>query len=191
MTESRQTPSCVARLVLLLLLFACALSTPARDVDVRALSSHLEEGRLIIDATIDIRLSDSIREALENGVTLQFDLDTRLLRPRRLWWDGVLLQGTRHYQLSRHALADGYLVSEVDADNQQTYKRLDDALQALGTLDRFVAGTVDDDQPPPKYRGRLRLRLDIEALPAPLRPVAYVSPSWRVSSGWYEWSFAP
>ena len=35
------------------------------------------------------------------------------------------------------------------------------------------------------------VRAEIEALPAPLRPIAYVSPSWRLSSGWYEWVFVP
>ena len=29
--------------------------------------------------------------------------------------------------------------------------------------------------------------VDIEALPAPLRPVAYLSSPWRLTSEWYEW----
>ena len=41
-----------------------------------------------------------------------------------------------------------------------------------------------------EYTLAIRAKLDIEALPAPLRPVAYVSPSWRMSSGWYEWNLA-
>ncbi|MGE3774238.1 MAG: DUF4390 domain-containing protein [Gammaproteobacteria bacterium] len=175
---------------LVLLFVACAMPAAARDIEVRALSSRIAAGHFVIDATFDVRLTDNTREALDNGVTLQFVLETRLLKPRRLWWDGELTSETRRFLLSRHALADGYLLSEADGDRQQTYKRLEEALQALGTLADYDAGAVDDAQPPRQYRGRLRLRLDIEALPAPLRPIAYVSPSWRVSSGWYEWSFA-
>jgi hypothetical protein len=68
---------------------------------------------------------------------------------------------------------------------------MDDALAALGEVRDFMAGSAAGQVPAGKYRGRLRLRLDIEALPAPLRPIAYISPSWRLSSGWYEWVFVP
>ncbi|HMM78084.1 MAG TPA: DUF4390 domain-containing protein [Gammaproteobacteria bacterium] len=175
---------------LVLLFAACVMPAAARDIEVRALSSRVEAGRFLIDATLDVRLTPNTREALDNGVTLQFVLETSLLKPRRLWWDDELTNETRRFLLSRHALADGYLLSEAGSDRQQTYKRLEDALQALGSFEGYDAGEVDDARPPRQYRGRLRLRLDIEALPAPLRPIAYVSPSWRVSSGWYEWSFA-
>jgi len=191
MPDSRRSLPGIGWLGLLLLCAVCVMPAAARDIDVRALSSRLESERFVIDATLAVRLTDNTREALENGITLQFVLETRLLKPRRLWWDGELATTTRRYLLSRHALADGYLVSEVGTDHQQTYKRLDDALQALGTLEAYDAGPVDDAEASRQYRGRLRLRLDIEALPAPLRPIAYVSPSWRVSSGWYEWNFAP
>ncbi len=191
MFEQGLSPLRAAWFGMLLLLAVCPIPTAqARGIDVQSLSSRIDEGRFIIDAVLDVRLTDNTREALENGVTLQFELETRLLRPRRFWWNRELLHETRRFLLSRHALADGYLLSEADTDQQQAYKRLEDALQALGTLEGYVAGEVDDEQPSRQYHGRLRLRLDIEALPAPLRPIAYVSPSWRVSSGWYEWIFA-
>jgi hypothetical protein len=31
------------------------------------------------------------------------------------------------------------------------------------------------------------LRLITEELPAPMRPLVWISPSWWVSSQWYEW----
>jgi hypothetical protein len=48
----------------------------------------------------------------------------------------------------------------------------------------FDGASLDSDA---AYRGRLRARLDIEALPSPLRPLAYVSPSWHSTGEWYEW----
>lgn len=187
MAERRLPRSCG----LWLLLLACwAGLAAARDIKVEAVSSRIENGHFVLDAQLDVHLTDSTREALENGVTLEFELDTRLLRPRRFWWDGELLTATRRFLLSRHALADGYLVSEPGTDRQQTFKEIDDALRGLGALEAYDAGRIDQVPAGKHFRGRLRLRLDIEALPAPLRPIAYVSPSWRVSSGWYEWTFA-
>ena len=33
----------------------------------------------------------------------------------------------------------------------------------------------------------MRLRLAIRSLPGPLIPVAYISPGWHMSSGWFRW----
>lgn len=175
------------------LLFAALMpgATFARDISVESVAARVEDGRFIVDARLEIRLNRSTLEALENGVTLEFELETRLMRPRRLWWDAQVVTSTRRFLLTRHALADGYTLNEPGADQQQTFKNIDEALSALGDVRDFVAGKAAADDTVKKYRARLRLRLDIEALPAPLRPIAYVSPSWRVSSGWYEWVFVP
>ena len=38
---------------------------------------------------------------------------------------------------------------------------------------------------------RLRALLDIESLPSPMRPLAYLSSLWRLKSDWYEWPIEP
>ena len=38
-----------------------------------------------------------------------------------------------------------------------------------------------------KYIARIRLYLDIDSLPSPLRPRAYFSSDWNISSQWYKW----
>jgi hypothetical protein len=40
------------------------------------------------------------------------------------------------------------------------------------------------------YLARIRTFLDIESLPPPMRPQAYFSPNWDLSSEWYEWELA-
>jgi|LNFM01.1.fsa_nt_gb hypothetical protein len=166
-------------------------ATFARNITVETVAARIDEERFVVDARLDVKLNKNTLEALENGVTLEFDLESRLMRPRRFWWDAEVITATRRFLLSRHALADGYTLSEPGADQQHTFKNIEEALDALGDVRDFVVGQAAADKPVKKYRARLRLRLDIEALPAPLRPIAYVSPGWRVSSGWYEWVFVP
>ena len=173
------------------LVFLWPGSALARDFKIESVAGRITDGQFIVDARIDVKLNESTIEALENGVTLEFELQAALLRPRRLWWDAEVTAVTRRFLLGRHALADGYTLSERGADQQQRFKNMDDALAALGEVRDFMAGSAAGQVPAGKYRGRLRLRLDIEALPAPLRPIAYISPSWRLSSGWYEWVFVP
>ena len=41
------------------------------------------------------------------------------------------------------------------------------------------------------YRYRMKVELDIESLPLPMRPMAWFSPVWNLSSGWKEWPLSP
>jgi hypothetical protein len=40
------------------------------------------------------------------------------------------------------------------------------------------------------YSVRLRGSLDIEALPTPVRLLAYISSAWDMDSEWYQWQLA-
>jgi hypothetical protein len=42
-------------------------------------------------------------------------------------------------------------------------------------------------EPEKKYVVRVRARLDVEALPSPLRPLAYLTAPWQLDSDWYQW----
>ncbi|MGD9299645.1 MAG: DUF4390 domain-containing protein, partial [Thiohalocapsa sp.] len=41
------------------------------------------------------------------------------------------------------------------------------------------------------YEVQIRVSLDIEELPLPLRPMAYLYPSWKQSSKWTKWPLEP
>jgi hypothetical protein len=41
--------------------------------------------------------------------------------------------------------------------------------------------------PNERYEGALRARLDLDALPTPLRLFAYISDDWRLASEWRTW----
>ena len=69
-----------------------------------------------------------------------------------------------------------------------TNSTLAGALDAIGRLHDFPLIDRALLKPPGNYYGRLRASLDIEALPPPLRPVAYLSTDWRLGSTWYAWS---
>jgi hypothetical protein len=63
---------------------------------------------------------------------------------------------------------------------------MSEALRRLGSLNelRFV---VPNELPVGQYALDVRASLDIEGLPAPLRPVAYTSRAWHLNSGWLRW----
>jgi hypothetical protein len=61
-------------------------------------------------------------------------------------------------------------------------------LGELEGLDLLREASLDPDT---EYEIQIRASLDIEELPLPLRPTAYLKPSWKLSSGWSKWPLTP
>ncbi|MEJ2528926.1 MAG: DUF4390 domain-containing protein, partial [Gammaproteobacteria bacterium] len=60
----------------------------------------------------------------------------------------------------------------------------DVAIAALGDIQGMPVIKHSQLEKGKIYRVGLRASLDIDALPLPLRPMAYLSPSWNLSSEW-------
>jgi hypothetical protein len=89
-------------------------------------------------------------------------------------------------RLEFHALSRSYLVKDVERGTQGNYSRLQDALVAAGTIENMLITSMPLE-PGRKYYIRMRGSLDIEALPTPVRLLAYVSSGWDMDSEWYTW----
>jgi len=173
-------------------LCALALLAPAlvqaAEFVVESAATRLVEGVYLLDASIKYRFSDEALEALENGVPLTVAIDIQVQR-KRWWWlnESVALLEQR-YQLHYHALSDQYLLRNLNSGALYTFPSLISAVRRLGVLRGLPLLDAGLIEPGREYTVELRARLDIEALPAPLRPVAYLTPQWRLASDWYGWS---
>ncbi|MSR14760.1 MAG: DUF4390 domain-containing protein [Gammaproteobacteria bacterium] len=168
-------------------LVSVRLAAGADDVTIQRISGNVVDGFYYVDARILINLSADARGAVESGVPLTFAYDFVIVHERRFLWDENVLLLRRTFNLVRHALADSYIVTDTVADSHVVSPSLDEALEVLGTLSRIAIGKTSDFGPARALVGRARAQLDIESLPAPLRPIAYVSPSWRLKSTWHAW----
>lgn len=185
---------CVAAvLVLCAVLPGVGVPLPAcaDEIVVERVAERIRDDFYFIDADLKIEISDDAREALASGVALVFAVELRVARVRRFLWDPVTLTLTRHLEVARHVLANRYVLTDLVSETRRTFNSIDEALSALGKLRGIPLGASKAFPAGGKYVGRLRARLDIEALPAPLRPIAYISPSWRLASDWYRWNLEP
>ena len=176
------TAVAVACLCLLQAGLASAAGFEIRDGHVR-----VEQEVYLLDVDFAVELSEDARDALENGVPLTISVDLLVIRPRNYLWDETVASVAARYRLRVHALSDQFVVENLSTGAYRTFGRLEHALDALGTIRDFPlldTHLLDSGQ---DYALRLRVRLDIEALPAPLRPLAYLSSRWRLSSDWSEW----
>ena len=175
---------------LLPLIFCLCLSAGAmaRGVSITKGIASFEDAELVISIQASIALNETVEEALDNGITLFFEAETRIVRERRLWPDTQMLRSSHRFALSRHALSNRYALTDLASGQSRTFQTLQEALLVLGDLQRVL---IADEAALPKqdvYQARARLRLMTEELPAPMRPLVWISPSWWVSSPWYEWT---
>ena len=158
------------------------------DFVVREVDARFVDDALTITTALDMNLSARSEEALNKGIPLDVVIDLALLEDRRLLWDRVVTDRTLHRRIQFHALSGQYLVSsaDVDADEFARFPTAQAALTyagALNELDIRLPKKKDID-PGRRYWLRLRVQLDIETLPSPLRPLAYVTPAWHHNTGW-------
>jgi len=177
------------RLTRLLLTVAVTSAMPPAwggDIHIGMARDRIHNEMLVVDADATFEFSADAVDALDSGIPLTITLEVRLSRPRRYLWDPEVLYALRSYAIEHHALSKQFVVTDNVTGNRRVHATLDLALADLGRIrDVPITDRSNLGEPPLDYA--LRLRLDLKALPGPLIPIAYVSPGWRTSSGWYRW----
>ena len=159
---------------------------------IEALHAHVVEAApgpgFLLDGQFSITLSSGAKEALENGVPLVFELQVQLVRAHRWIWDSVEVEIKRVRHIQYHDLSRSYVVKDINADTQQSFRRLSNAMNAVGMLESLLLTDGQPIEEDADYKVRLRGSLDVESLPTPVRLIAYVSSAWDMSSEWHVWS---
>lgn len=165
------------------------LISPARAAGFKVLSAdtRLQQDIYMLDAKIDYQLSAEVLDALNNSVPLTIALQIEVRRKRPLLWDETVASWLQHYRLEYHALAQQYVVTQLNNGTVRSFPTRHAATDFIGRIQNFPL--IDRRLLPAgsEYYGQIRASLDIESLPAPLRPVAYLSKNWRLTSEWYQW----
>jgi hypothetical protein len=150
--------------------------------------TRLENGHYAVTAKLNYKFSKAVLEALNNGITLTIVLEIKFHRPRPYLWDPVVAKAKQKYRIKHHALSGQYMLVNSSTGVYRSYRDFGEVAEALEEITIPVTGQALLP-PDSAYRGRLRSRLDIDSLPPPLRPVAYFSSQWQLSSPWFEWEF--
>jgi len=148
-------------------------------------TTRLEKGVYLLNAKLSYALSETAMEALHNGVALTLVLTITIERERWYLWDETVTTLKQGYQLKYYALNGQYVVKSLNTNIQETFPSLPVALATLGNLEGLPLLDKHLLKAKGNYWIHLQAYLDIESLPLPLRPLAYLSSQWRLSSDWY------
>lgn len=155
---------------------------------VREASLVLRDNVYHLNARIDYRLSQEAINAVRNGVPLILAMDIHVERQRDWWLNQDVATLTQNYLLLYHALTEKYVIHNLNSGTQENYIHLDTALWSLGRVEALPVIDANLLETGAEYNIALRARVDIESLPAPMRPLAYISSDWQLQSDWYTWS---
>ena len=156
------------------------------DFQVNAAYVVLDQGVLQLNAQIQYPNNSRIRGALLDGVTLVFDMEITISRPRRFWFDATLLDTSLRRELTYHAVTDRYVVSGESGRPQESFASLDEALDRLGHVEDLPI-LVQSQLGPGPWELAVRAGVGRGRMPEVLRALVFWSGDWHRTSDWYTW----
>lgn len=175
----------------LFLLASVAFGAAKDGLRVEQVETRLVDDMFFMNALLDYRFSTEALEALENGVPLTILVQIQIRRVGAWLWEDSQLDLQLRYAIRYKPLSERYEVYRLPGTEGRSFVSRDAAIRALGEivdLSLIGASSLDDDT---DYEVQIRASLDIEELPLPLRPMAYLKPAWKLSSGWSKWPLTP
>jgi len=173
---------CVASLALL-----AAGAARADGIDVRRAVVTPAEDTYLLDAELEVRLTQVLDEVLHKGVPLYFALDFELIRARWYWINEKVAVVHQQQRLSYNTLTRQYRVGTGTL--YQNFSTLAEALAYMTRIRRRLELDPGALQKGTTYAAMLRMRLDSTQLPKPFQ--LQTGRNWDVSSDWYRWTVTP
>jgi len=155
---------------------------------VYSAESRVVNDVLRLDAVFGLQFSDKLFEALHNGVTLNLNIDMRVLRHRSYMWDSTVASVEQRYKISYSPLTKNYTLANLNSEIQFQFPNFDSLLAVVSVLTDFPLldnSLLEDDE---DYRAEIRVAVDRDSLPVPLRLMSYVTSGWHFVSEWYSWT---
>jgi hypothetical protein len=173
-----------------LLLLSVWLTNP---VQAGEFSAQIKEASLepfanwyVLNADVEYVLSPKAKEAIQNSIPLFWQLKVHL-KQQRYFKDKTVMRVNYRYRIRYHALLNSYSVKNETTHTLKKFASLAEALDSLSRIRELKIIAVSALKADKNYTVAMRIEFNKEDLPPPLRPVAYISPQWDLSSDWYLW----
>jgi hypothetical protein len=156
-------------------------------LEVSSAYVNFDHGVIQLYARVEYPLNPAIREALQDGVTLTFDVEARVDRVRHLWFNSNVVDLTLRRELAYHVVTDRFVVRDVRSGDQESFDTLKEALAYLGKIDGWPV-LVEPQLDGGRYIISVRAGVRRGKLPASLRALLFWTDDWQRVSKWYSWS---
>ena len=175
----------------------CALALPRAnaaagplDGDFQILSAFVvvDRGVLQLNVHVQYPVNDRIRSALQDGVTLAFDVDLNITRHRRFWMNANVVDMTLRRELTYHAVTDRYVLRDEQGAEQQSFPTLEEALDKLGRVEDLPILIESQLRGEGPWLVAVRAGVRRGRMSDAMRALMFWSDAWHRNSDWYTWT---
>ncbi len=167
--------------------FIIATNLRADGIEIDQTETYLQDDTYYLNASIDYKFSKEAIEALEHGISLYINIEIKTEKERAFIWNKNVSKSVIRYRLDYHPLSQRYLLTELSRFTRKDFRQLSSALNSLGKISGWPLLKQEELFEKGIYHTSLRAKLDLESLPAPLIPIAFISSKWRLTSEWHKW----
>ena len=168
----------------------CAEGLEGRS-EVRSADLELKESVYLLNARLDLPISDAVRRGLAEGVPLKLELNLRIERVRQLLPNSSVAELTQRYHLQYNAVSAHYILRNDNSGQQESLPSLEAALEQLSqirglpVLDKSL---IDVER---RYEANVRVKIDYGTVPFSVRLLMFWVSDWHRESDWYTWTLQP
>jgi len=158
------------------------------ELQIRSAFVVIDRGVLQLNVHVQYPINERIRSALQDGVTLAFDVELNITRHRRLWWNAGVLDMTLHRELTYHAVTDRYVLRNDEGVEQESFPTLEEALDRIGRVEDLpilVESQLHGEGP---WQVAVRASVRRGRLSDTMRALMFWSDDWHRTSDWYTWT---
>lgn len=145
---------------------------------------ELLDNNYVLNAEINYNLSPIAKAALLKGIALTWTIPVVLQQKRDYFWPKELSRVDLRYQVQYFALLNVYRVKAEHTGQVSNFGSLTAALNAISVVHALFIVDKKQISPDDAYQVKLKVNFEREALPTPLRPIAYFKQQWDLSSDW-------
>ena len=179
------------------LALSCWLATPRLwaaagpldgDFQIRSAFVVIERGVMQLNVHVQYPINERIRSALQDGVTLAFDLECNVTRHRRLWWNAAVLEMSLRRELTYHAVTDRYVLRDEQGVEQESFPTLEEALDRIGRVENLPILVESQLRGEGPWQVAVRAGVRRGRLSDTMRALMFWSDDWHRNSDWYIWT---
>ena len=157
------------------------------SAEVKQAEMTLQGDKYLLSTNLIYHFSEKAKDALQNGVPLFWDLQVKLQQRRTFIWNKTVLQTFIRYRIQYHALLNMYRVINEGNGEGYNFSTFSAALELMSVVTDFPLIEQSRIASDKDYLLVVKVNFDRDALPLPLRPIAYIDPQWYLSSDWTLW----
>jgi len=172
--------------MIILMIFSYEL-TYAANINIVSTKTYIDNDIIYLDSYSELKLTKEAYKALRQGISLEMHTDFQLLEKRKWLWNKIVFKKTLVHKLEHKPLTENFLVTNLNNGVVNYYKNFDAAVNAISKISKMKLFDKNKLKKNINYSARIRLFLNVDSLPSPLRPRAYFSSDWNISSQWYRW----